>query len=161
MFLGFPGGSVVKNLPDNAGPSGDAGLIPGLDRSPGGGNGKPFQYSCQDNPLHSGAWQATVHEVAKSWTWLDILYVCAQICFHIDKWPNQYHILLERMFFLPFFLSKDVLSTPQGKENMFSHPLRKPRQPTPVLLPGESQGRGSLLGCRLWGRTESDTTEAT
>ena len=123
MFLGFPGGSVVKNLPDNAGPSGDAGLIPGLDRSPGGGNGKPFQYSCQDNPLHSGAWQATVHEVAKSRTWLDILYVCAQICFHIDKWPNQYHILLERMFFLPFFLSKDVLSTPQGKENMFSQNL--------------------------------------
>ena len=34
-------------------------------------------------------------------------------------------------------------------------------QPTPVLLPGESQGRGSLVGCRLWGRAESDTTEAT
>ena len=34
-------------------------------------------------------------------------------------------------------------------------------QPTPVLLPGESQGQGSLVGCRLWGRTESDTTEAT
>ena len=34
------------------------------------------------------------------------------------------------------------------------------RQPTPVFLPGESQGRGSLVGCRLWGRTESDTTEA-
>ena len=33
-------------------------------------------------------------------------------------------------------------------------------QPTPVFLPGESQGRGSLVGCRLWGRTESDTTEA-
>ena len=34
-------------------------------------------------------------------------------------------------------------------------------QPTPVFLPGESQGQGSLVGCRLWGRTESDTTEAT
>ena len=34
-------------------------------------------------------------------------------------------------------------------------------QPTPVFLPGESQGRGSLVGCRLWGRRESDTTEAT
>ena len=42
----------------------------------------------------------------------------------------------------------------------FMHWRRK-RQPTPVFLPGESQGRGSLLGCRLWGRTESDTTEAT
>ena len=42
----------------------------------------------------------------------------------------------------------------------FMHGRRK-WQPTPVLLPGESQGRGSLVGCRLWGRTESDTTEAT
>ena len=42
----------------------------------------------------------------------------------------------------------------------FMHGRRK-WQPTPVFLPGESQGRGSLVGCRLWGRTESDTTEAT
>ena len=42
----------------------------------------------------------------------------------------------------------------------FTHWRRK-WQPTPVFLPGESQGRGSLVGCRLWGRTESDTTEAT
>ena len=41
----------------------------------------------------------------------------------------------------------------------FTHWRRK-WQPTPVFLPGESQGRGSLVGCRLWGRTESDTTEA-
>ena len=38
---------------------------------------------------------------------------------------------------------------------------RRKWQPTPVFLPGESQGRGSLVGCRLWGRTESDTTDAT
>ena len=42
----------------------------------------------------------------------------------------------------------------------FMHWRRK-WQPTPVFLPGEPQGRGSLVGCRLWGRTESDTTEAT
>ena len=42
----------------------------------------------------------------------------------------------------------------------FMHLIRK-LQPTPVFLPVESQGRGSLVGCRLWGRTESDTTEAT
>ena len=41
------------------------------------------------------------------------------------------------------------------------HALEKERQPTPVFLPGESQGWGSLVGCRLWGRTELDTTEAT
>ena len=44
--LDFPGGSVVKNLPANAGATGDTSLIPGLDRSPGGGNGNPLQYSC-------------------------------------------------------------------------------------------------------------------
>ena len=55
--LGFPGGSVVKNLPAN---TGDAGSFPGSGRSPGGGNGNPLQYSCQDNPMDRGAWWATV-----------------------------------------------------------------------------------------------------
>ena len=43
----------------------------------------------------------------------------------------------------------------------YFHAWRRKWQPTPVFLPGESQGRGSLLGCCLWGRTESDTTEVT
>ena len=43
----------------------------------------------------------------------------------------------------------------------YFHALEKERQPTPVFLPGESQGRGSLVGCYLWGHTEWDTTEAT
>ena len=63
----FPGGSVVKNLPAMAG---DTGLIPGLGRSPGEGNGNPLQYSCLENPMGRGAWRATVHRVAKSRTWL-------------------------------------------------------------------------------------------
>ena len=63
---GFPGGSVVMNLPAIAG---DAGSTPGLGRSPGGGNGIPLQYSCLENSLDSGAWQATVHEIVKSQTW--------------------------------------------------------------------------------------------
>ena len=71
--MGFPGGAAVKNLFANAGDSGDAGSIPGSERSTGG----------------------------------------------------------------------------------------EDRQPTPIFLPGESQGQQSLVGCRLWGRTESDTTEAT
>ena len=49
---GFPGGSVVKNLPANAG---DTALIPGLGRSPGGGNDYPLQYSCLENPVDRGA----------------------------------------------------------------------------------------------------------
>ena len=49
---GFPGGSVVKNLPANAR---DAGLVPGLGRSPGEGYGNPLQYSCLGNPMDRGA----------------------------------------------------------------------------------------------------------
>ena len=66
-------GLVVKNLPANAGATGDSGSIPGLGRSPGGGNGIPLQHSCLGNPMERGAWRATAHEVAKSWTWLQDL----------------------------------------------------------------------------------------
>ena len=59
---------VVKNLPANTGDLRDMGLIPGSGRSPGGGNGSPLQYSCLENPMDRIAWQATVHEVAKSQT---------------------------------------------------------------------------------------------
>ena len=59
---------LVKNPPANAGEARDMGLIPGLGRSPRGGNGNPFQYSCLENSMNSGAWWATVHGVAKSWT---------------------------------------------------------------------------------------------
>ena len=53
--LAFPGGSAVKNLPANAG---GVVSVPGLGRSSGGGNGNPFQYSCQGNPMDKGAWRA-------------------------------------------------------------------------------------------------------
>ena len=62
---------LVKNLPANAGDTGDAGLIPDLGRSPRGGNGNPFQYSCLENPMDRGAWQATVYKVTKSQTRLN------------------------------------------------------------------------------------------
>ena len=65
MMVCFPGGSVVKNLPANAG---DAGLIPGSRRSPGEGNGDPLQYSWLENSMDRRAWWATVHRVAKSRT---------------------------------------------------------------------------------------------
>ena len=59
---------VVKNPPANAGDERDMGSIPGSGRSPGGRNGKPFQYSCLENPMDSGVWWATVHGVVKSQT---------------------------------------------------------------------------------------------
>ena len=61
---------MVKSLPANAGDIRDAGLIPGLGRSPGERNGNPFQHSCLENPTDRGAWRATVHGVAKSQTQL-------------------------------------------------------------------------------------------
>ena len=62
MYQGFLGDSVVKNLPANAG---DTGSLPGSGRSPGEGNGNPFQYSCLENPMDRGACWVTVHGIAK------------------------------------------------------------------------------------------------
>ena len=67
VLVSFPGVSEVKASVCNAG---DLGSIPGLGRSPGEGNGNPLQYSCVENPMNGGAWWATVHGIAKSWTWL-------------------------------------------------------------------------------------------
>ena len=63
--MGFPCGSDRKESACNAG---DPGSISGLGSSPGEGNGNPLQYSCLENPMDRGPWQATVHGVTKSWT---------------------------------------------------------------------------------------------
>ena len=63
IWLGFPGGSEVKASACNAG---DLGLIPGLGRSPGEGNGNPLQFFCLENPMDREAWLSTVHGVAES-----------------------------------------------------------------------------------------------
>ena len=59
----------------------DTGSDPGLGRSPGEGNGSPFEYSCLKNPMGRGAWRATVHVVAKSWIWLCTKWLSTQ-------WPH-------------------------------------------------------------------------
>ena len=59
---------MVQNLPANAGDIRDVGSIPGSGRSPGGGYGSLLQYSCLENPMDRGVWQATVHGVSKSQT---------------------------------------------------------------------------------------------
>ena len=61
-ICGFPHSSVGKSSACNAG---DSGLIPGSGRSPGAGNGNPLQYSCLENPMDGGAWQATVHRATR------------------------------------------------------------------------------------------------
>ena len=65
--------AVGKNLPAKAGEARDPGSIPGSGRSPGEGNGNPLQYSCLENSMDRGAWQATVHGIAKSRTQLSTM----------------------------------------------------------------------------------------
>ena len=90
LRMGFPGGSVAKNVPASAGDAGDPGSIPGSGRSPGGVNGNPAQDSCLENPMDRGAWRATVHGVAQSRTRLsDLTHTCA---IHI---PSSSFIKLE------------------------------------------------------------------
>ena len=62
MDMDFPGGSVIKDLPANAG---DTGSIPAFGRCPGEGNGNPLWYSCLGNPMDRGAWQAIIHGITK------------------------------------------------------------------------------------------------
>ena len=79
----FSGGSVVKNLPANAGDSGDVGSIPGSGRSSGGGSDNPLQYSYLKNPMDRRAWQTTVHGVTNSQT---------QLCTRACSDASQLHI---------------------------------------------------------------------
>ena len=64
--MGFPGGTVIKNPPANAGDMNDVGSVSGAGRSPGEGNHHPLQYSCLGNSMDRGAWWAVVPGVTKS-----------------------------------------------------------------------------------------------
>ena len=65
-YRAFPGGSLVKNSPANAGDSGDVGLIPGLEKSSGVENGNPLQVSCLENSMDRGDWWTKIHGVIES-----------------------------------------------------------------------------------------------
>ena len=91
VFLGFPGGSDSK---ESACSAGDLGSIPGLRRSPGGGKGYPLQYSGLKSSMDRGAWQATVHGVTKSWTWLSNFHFTSLplflwISYDQTPWPSK------------------------------------------------------------------------
>ena len=72
--VGFPSGSVVKNLPASAGDAGDSGAIPGSRRSPGVGNGNPFQYSWLGSPVGRGAWRVTLQGLQRIWQQLSDMH---------------------------------------------------------------------------------------
>ena len=128
----------------------------------------PLQYSCLENPTDRGAWWAAVHGVPKSRTRLcDFTFTFHFYALEKEMAPHS-SILVGK---IPWtkepgrLQSKGSLRVGHDRATSlslftFMHWRRK-WQPTPVFLPGESQGRWNLVGCRLWGRTESDTTEAT
>ena len=112
---GFPGGYMVKNPPTNAGDIRNVGSIPGSGRSPGREHGNPLQYSCLENPMNRGAWQAAVHRAAQSLTWLKrlnyahtrfvlICYVRSNVVESHQKWGEIWTLKL--IFQLPFLLSQ-------------------------------------------------------
>ena len=86
--LGFPDGLVVKNPSTHTGDAGDIGLIPGSGRSPGEGNGNPLQYSCLENPIDRGTWQAKVYRIARSRTRLSTHTLCLLNFLSID-WTSS------------------------------------------------------------------------
>ena len=122
---GVPGGSDGKESPYSAG---DLGSIPGLGRSPGGGNGNTLQYSCLENSMQGGAWRATVHGIPKSRTWLsDFLFFffffkCVSVnksnktemetLSHLKNHP-QSKTLFPKMF---FYIKHNFLSTKSEKK---------------------------------------------
>ena len=154
LSICFPGGSVVKNPPADAGDARDVGSIPGSGRSPGGEDGHPLQRSCLGNSVDRGACYGRDRGVAKSRTWLSTaqntcisVSTCPppyppikwlSICESIHYDPSTYlSTIFQPIYILPIFISTS---------------WRRQWHPTPVLLPGKSHGPRSLAGCSPWGR---------
>ena len=118
--VGTPGGWVVKNLPANVGHTGS---IPESGRSPGGGNGNPFQYSCLENSMDRGAWQATVHEVRirRDWAHLHTMGAGQEPCSIQASYLIDLHSIIPGP---PFF-------TPAQRKPNSSAP--QPMLPSPYL----------------------------
>ena len=131
-------------------------------------SGTPLQCSCLESPMDGGAWWAAVHGVAGSQTRLSKFTFTFH--FHgLEKEMAAHSSILA--WKIPWMEEPGRLRSVGSLRFRhdwanslslftFMHCRRK-WQPTPVFLPGESQGWGSLVGCRLWGRTELDTTEVT
>ena len=95
---------MVKNLPGNAGDIRDVGSIPGLGRSSGGGHGNPLQYSCLENAMDRGAWQATVHRVTVSDATEASYHACMHMHTHTHTHTHTYIYIQKVNFAIPFYL---------------------------------------------------------
>ena len=170
--MGFPGSSEVKASACNVG---DLGSIPRLGRSPGEGNGNPLQYSCLENPMDGAAWWAIVHGFTKSWTRLSnftTLQYCVDFCHTLACIRRrQWHPTSVLLSGKSHGWRSLVGCSPWGREESDM----TERLPFYFSLPCIGEGNGNPLqcsclenlregepgGCRLWGDTESDTTEVT
>ena len=103
---------------------------------------QPLQCSCLENPRDGGAWWAAVYGVTQSRTRLTWLSNSSVLAIWLISLTSKFLSFIKKQFF-------------------HFHALEKEMAATPVFLPGESRGQESLVGCRLWGRTGLDTTEAT
>ena len=119
---GFPGGSVVKNQLASAG---DMDSIPGSGRSPGEGNGDPLQCACLGNPMDRGAWQATLHGVAKA---LDTTERLNNNNKDVRPEPS-YPLLITPLLFLQPSIH---LPQPNTSGSRIIHPDFSPHLPTPI-----------------------------
>ena len=129
---------VVKKLPTNAGDVRDTGLIPGSGRSPGGGCCNPLQYSCQENPMDGGTWQATVDRVTKSQTWMK--WISMQILLYITGVSTQLNVHPWRQatcLFSPFifvYLLEEAIKNAWSAVDLWAGPGRlEAPHPLPVL----------------------------
>ena len=159
---------MVRNPPASAGDVRDAGLIPGSGRSPGVGNGNPLQYSCLENPMDRGAWQAAVHGVTKSHNMTEVTWhtahnnipsyeyttFCPSMYLSMDVWVvslfgccgfccSKHSCINQRIIFdqgVKIFFK--FIRLFKMKKSFW----RRKWQLTPVFLPGKSHGQRSLVG---------------
>ena len=143
----FPGSAVLKNLPANAGDSGDTrdmSSIPGLGRSSGEGNGYPLQYSCLEYFMERGVWQAAVHGVTKSWTWLSAhthTHIFTDQCwfFFSCRKKKYFHSLLFLRFLSPAVrLAFLQGQRPRGLPSPAFHPMDEKTQPSGFCPPAST-----------------------
>ena len=149
-ILGFLGGASAKESDCHCSRHRDAGLVPGLGGSPGGGPGNPLQYSYLENPMDRGARRATAHRVAKSWTRLKQLSTHnTRILFSCNYWPMGF----------PGGSDGKESACNAGDPGLIhglGRPLEKGMALTPVFWPGESHGQWHLVGFCPWARKLSE-----
>ena len=132
----------------------------------GEANGNTLQCSCLENPRDGEAWWAAVYGVTQSWTrlmWLKSIHIKMEKAMAPHSSTLAWKISwVEEPGKLQSMGSWRVGQDWTTSLSLFTFMHRRRKwQPTPVFLPGESQGWGSLVSCCLWGHTESDTTEVT